>query len=292
MNHDKAFEYFDLATNLAMSEKYDRAANYLTNAIEILPDEAVFYEQRGVVFFHMGKESESLTDFDRAILLDSQRASAWQNRALFWETKKDWGQAIRDMQTATLLDKENIDYLLLLCWYYVGDKDWENVLASTSLGISKSPSVYQFHEYKGIALVETKRYTEAAQFYLKTKPPADFTGRINHFISTGFSLLQNGRHEESIIWFDRALSEDEHPYAYNNRGYAKFLTGRIEAGLRDINLSLEIDPSNSYAYKNRAIVYLHVNKKEKAFEDLQKAVELGYEEYYGDEVNELLKANF
>ena len=59
-----------------------------------------------------------------------------------------------------------------------------------------------------------------------------------------------------------------------------------------INKSITIDPSNSYAFKNRAIVYLAIGKKEAAHEDLIHAVNLGYEDYWGNEVNTLLDEHF
>jgi lipoprotein NlpI len=50
----------------------------------------------------------------------------------------------------------------------------------------------------------------------------------------------------------------------------------------------QILPTNSYAFKNRALVYFSTDKKELACLDLQKALELGFQEDYGDEVAKLL----
>ena len=55
-----------------------------------------------------------------------------------------------------------------------------------------------------------------------------------------------------------------------------------------INKSLDIDPSYSYAYKNKAKILIALNKKEEAIDNLEKSLELGYSEDYDDEVETLL----
>jgi tetratricopeptide (TPR) repeat protein len=63
--------------------------------------------------------------------------------------------------------------------------------------------------------------------------------------------------------------------------------GRTKEALTDVNKSLKLDEANSYAYKNRALIYLEMKDTGKACEDLNKALELGFTEQYGNEVKEL-----
>jgi regulator of sirC expression with transglutaminase-like and TPR domain len=58
--------------------------------------------------------------------------------------------------------------------------------------------------------------------------------------------------------------------------------------MKCINQSIELDPSNTWAYKNRALVYIELGQNDKALNDLHRAKELGYEEDYDNEVNELI----
>ena len=79
--------------------------------------------------------------------------------------------------------------------------------------------------------------------------------------------------------------------SYNNRGYAKYKLKDYKSALKDITRSIDLYPANSYAFRNRALVYLSLDKKEKACENLQKAIDLGYSGMYGNDVEELLKKN-
>jgi len=53
-------------------------------------------------------------------------------------------------------------------------------------------------------------------------------------------------------------------------------------------IKTKLYPVNSYAYKNRALIYIEEKKWKEACEDLSKANELGYTRQYGKEVNELI----
>ena len=61
--------------------------------------------------------------------------------------------------------------------------------------------------------------------------------------------------------------------------------------MRDINKSIKIMPSNSYAYKIRALIYIEKGKAEKACEDLNIALSYGYTAQYGKEVEKLKRLN-
>lgn len=56
----------------------------------------------------------------------------------------------------------------------------------------------------------------------------------------------------------------------------------------NVEISLALHNKNSYAYKNRALYYLAVPDKEKARADLNRALESGFTEDCGEEVNNLL----
>jgi len=78
---------------------------------------------------------------------------------------------------------------------------------------------------------------------------------------------------------------------YNNRGFAKYKLGDYKGALEDIDLSISLLPNNSYAFRNRALVHLAQNEKELACADMQKALDLGFAQSYGDEISKLQADN-
>ena len=83
-----------------------------------------------------------------------------------------------------------------------------------------------------------------------------------------------------------------HPYALNNMGFVYYSEGNFKEALELITRAIEIDASNSYSYKNRALVYLKIEKRELALHDLKISKSLGYQEDYDNEVEELLMKEF
>jgi tetratricopeptide (TPR) repeat protein len=63
----------------------------------------------------------------------------------------------------------------------------------------------------------------------------------------------------------------------------------LKGALDDVNHSLQLYPQNSYAYKNRALIFIAMKQYSKACADLQIAIQLGFTQMYGDEVKNLLE---
>lgn len=106
-------------------------------------------------------------------------------------------------------------------------------------------------------------------FYVKEKS-GDYTGAVadyNKFIALNTS--------------------SNNSFAYSNRGYSKYKLNRFSDAIDDIEKSIQLDPENSYAYKNLALVYIALDKLELACSNLSKASSLGYSKQYGDEVEKL-----
>ena len=86
-------------------------------------------------------------------------------------------------------------------------------------------------------------------------------------------------------YFDKAviLAPDE-PLCYSNRSFSRLKTNDLNGAMKDINKSLDLYASNSYAYKIRALIYIEKGKIKKACEDLETALELRDTKQYGNEV--------
>ncbi|MBN2175174.1 MAG: tetratricopeptide repeat protein [Bacteroidales bacterium] len=83
-------------------------------------------------------------------------------------------------------------------------------------------------------------------------------------------------------------SDNNNSFAYNNRGFAKFMLNDTIGAMDDIQMSLSLNPENSYAFKNRALIYIALDSISKACEDLNKAELLGYSKDYDQEAIKLI----
>lgn len=109
-------------------------------------------------------------------------------------------------------------------------------------------------------------------------------------------LSELGQYEKAIHEFDLALKKMnkyadaiQMAYAYNNRGYTKHKFGMNEEALEDIDHSISLLPGNSYAYRNRGLVYLDMNRIDDACFEFRTALDSGYAKEYGNDVNLKIK---
>ncbi len=116
----------------------------------------------------------------------------------------------------------------------------------------------------------------------------------------GFVYNNMGKYKEAVDIFNKsiALNEKKKDYinkeilgfTYSNRGHAKYKLGDNKGALKDFEKSIELAPSNSYVFKNRALVYIAMNKNKEACLDLYRAISLGFSDMYGNEVEKLINA--
>ena len=103
MNPDLAAAYTNRGAAKARLSQYAAAVADFDQAIRLEPDNATAYNNRGEVKETIGQYQAALADFDRAIELDPARAEAYHHRAI---TKKNLGhinEAREDCQKALAL---------------------------------------------------------------------------------------------------------------------------------------------------------------------------------------------
>ena len=89
---------------------------------------------------------------------------------------------------------------------------------------------------------------------------------------------------------DKAINLDaEYIYAYLSRGELKLMMGYIPEAEQDINSAIDLDDSNPMGYKYKALIMIEKGDTRAAFKYLKKSQSLKYSEFYGNEVNLLLK---
>lgn len=111
---------------------------------------------------------------------------------------------------------------------------------------------------------------------------------IGPYINLGFLYSKFDSLEMAIQFFDKALTIDPNEaLVYNNRGYVYYQLGDYGKALKDINHSLTLYPTNAYAYRNLGLVYIGQGNMNEACMALRYALDYGFTQRYGNEVEEL-----
>ncbi len=94
-------------------------------------------------------------------------------------------------------------------------------------------------------------------------------------IAQGDSLVKEGRYEDALYYYDRAIRMGSKPAsAWTSKGVALKRLGRLDEALRCHNSALKIDPDNEIAWCNKGDIYFKAGQMERATECYDKAIEI------------------
>ena len=110
--HESAYTAFYIGLTYQVTGKYDKALEQYDKSIELNPDSAVAYNNRGHAKAVLGQHVEAIKDYDKAIRLNPDYALAYLNRGLAYLAVNQPEEARRDFETARDLaqqaDDENL----------------------------------------------------------------------------------------------------------------------------------------------------------------------------------------
>jgi tetratricopeptide (TPR) repeat protein len=93
-----------------MSGETGLAIQNYNKAIELNPDEAVYYKNRGDVYKDLGELEQAIRDYNSSVNLDPGNSVTYHNRAVAYVELDQPKQAIRDFDKAIELDPYEAPY--------------------------------------------------------------------------------------------------------------------------------------------------------------------------------------
>lgn len=269
---------------------YKRAVEFLTKFIAENPNHSEAYENRAIAYYHLNEEEKSIEDLNKALEIDPQNENALINRGLHYFEKKNYNKALDDYLAANEI-YNSLETLKNITETYLQKGDYDSAKSFCKELLYASPGdKWAFRTYADIHAM-TSDYKVAIEYYNKILKHEPANSEILNNI--GYYNMKLGNLDQSEFYYKTAIQYDsDYAYPVNNWGHLEYLKKNYYKALELINRSIKIDPSNSFAFKNRALVYLAEGNKEAAYEDLIYAQELGFKDYWGDEVDNLIRANF
>ena len=99
--------YFELGNVYYSLSEYNKAIEFFDKAIEIEPDHASAWYNKGVALSKLGRYDEELKAYDKAIEIKPDHASAcWYNKACAYSLKRDKENALKSLSKAIELNPE------------------------------------------------------------------------------------------------------------------------------------------------------------------------------------------
>jgi tetratricopeptide (TPR) repeat protein len=230
---------FCLRGRFGGSRAPERAQKDLDRAIELAPDLAVAWRDRGAVRVLRGDLAGALKDLDRAIELDPKDAASFVGRAHALFLRGEDAHALKDLDRAIELEPGAAGPFVSRGGIEEHLGDDKAALADFTRAIELDPKEAAARRGRALALAhghDVKAALEDANEALRLEP----------------------REAEG----------------YRIRGNLLLVRGDNQNAIEDLTHAIELDPKNAESYEYRAEARTALHDREAALEDLKRVVEL------------------
>jgi tetratricopeptide (TPR) repeat protein len=232
-------ELFEKGIEAGENGDFELAIEYFSQFIELKPDDAYAYNNRGLSYANQKNYSEAIKDYDKAIELDPDDALAYNNRGVCYYNQKKYSEAIKDYDKAIELKPDDAYAYNNRGLYYANQKNYSEAIKNYDKAIELKPDYAVAYYNRGVCYYNQKNYSEAIKNY------------------------------------DKAIELDpDYAYAYNNRGLCYYDQKNYSEAIKDYDKAIELDPDDASTYINRGLCYNNQEKYSEAIKDYDKAIEL------------------
>ena len=255
---------------------HKQAAKLFGEAIELNPENAMAWNNRGWAYIEQKKYKQAIADFDRAAQLNPNSELPYLGRGWLYHQTKEYALAINEYNKAIELNPKYAN-----AWNNRGAaKSWLNQMPAAIKDYDKAielkPNYVKAYENRGKAWRALGNTEKAnADFKYASKLTRSHEGG-DKFIEEALSLSDNGKYDEALELLNQAAELfPDNQYVFVNRGnvYNNYFRD-YEAAIADYNKTIEINDKFSWPYLNRAIAYGRLKRWEEAIADYGRAIEL------------------
>jgi protein O-GlcNAc transferase len=249
------------------------AAELMGKAIEINPNSASAYSNRGLVLQELKRTDEALVSFDKAIALKPDYAEAFNNRGAALKDLKRPGEALVSFDKAIALKPNYVQAFNNRGTALQDLKRQDDALTSYDKAIALKPDYAQAFNNRGASLQELKRLGEALVSYDKaiTLQP-DYAEAV---YNRGNTLKDLRRLDEALMSFDKAIGlKPDYAEAINNRGAALQDLRRLDEALMSFDKAIALKPDYAEAFNNRGGALQTLKRLDEALASYDKAIAL------------------
>lgn len=170
------------------------------------------------------------------------------------------------------------------------EKNYEKSVALFNEAIDASATMPELYYNRGNAYAMMGNIDAAlADFNQAIELKSDYAAAYHN--RAYYIFEKQGELQEALADYTKSIeliTDDNDAFALNNRSLVKMKLMDIVGAMKDVNLSIGLDPQNPYAYRNRALIYLQLSKTDSACLDLKKSIQLGFSDPQSSEIDSLL----
>jgi protein O-mannosyl-transferase len=205
--------------------------------------------QYGLEMAKLGKASEALAYFDKAIAINPHFYVAYDNRGKAKSDMGDYQGAVHDFEESLRIQPDYADGHYRLGIALAKQAKMGEAIIHYQDAVKFKPDSANFQNTLGKALASQGRVEEAI-VHLKEAVRLG-PNSAEHHNNLGATLASQGKIDEALYHFQESTRiNPESVMAYNNLGRALLIQGRIDEAIKSYREALRIDPNFKPAKDN------------------------------------------
>ena len=111
----EADDYFNRGLDYGYKGEYEEALKSYDKAIELNPDDALAWSNKGAALDNLGKHEEAIKSYDKAIKINPDNEIVWSNKGIALHKLGKYEEAVKPFDKALELEPDYVD-----AWYNKG----------------------------------------------------------------------------------------------------------------------------------------------------------------------------
>ncbi|MFJ7216097.1 tetratricopeptide repeat protein [Amycolatopsis sp. NPDC098790] len=252
--------------------RFDQAEAATREAIQLRPDEPDLLVAMGWVHGEQFQHEEALTWFRRALKISSRHIWALQSQVAALRLMRRFDQAETAAREAIELCPDEAGIMIGLGWVYGDQRRYEEALTVLQRVLDIDPRHSWALRSRVLTLRRLRRYDEAsaaAQEAIDRRP-----GDLDALLWMGWVYSHQLRHEEALVWYDRALESDpRYALAWEWRATASRMLRRFEEAEAAVREAIKLRPNEPGPFLEMGWVHTSQFQYAKALHWFERALE-------------------
>lgn len=236
---------------LINQKKYLDAEINIKNLINLDDKNYIFFNIFGIILSLQNKNKEAISQFEKAIELNSNFPDAHYNIGTIFLKNKSYLDALKHLQQAIIVNKDyyNAFFNIADCYRLLGR--YEEAIYNYNKCLGYNSEDQEVYNNLGLVYFEIKQFDLAKKNFQTCLDidPSSYTAHNN----IGLVYYNINKFEDSVLCFNKAISiKLDFVEAYNNLGLAFNKLNKNSLAVSYFEKSIELDPNFIDGYYNLA----------------------------------------
>jgi tetratricopeptide (TPR) repeat protein len=201
-------DWFEKGLSSLDSGQYEEATEAFSKAIEINPQYAEAYNNRGVAWHYRGDYDRAIADYTKALDVNPQYSEAYNNRGVAWYHKRDYDRAIADYSKAMDTNPRYADAFNNRgdAWFYKGN--CAQAIADTTKALEINPQYADAYNQLAwvFALCPDDKYRNGAKALELAKKAVELRPEVDFLDTLAAAYAEAGKFEDAAKTEERVIT--------------------------------------------------------------------------------------